>query len=417
MSPPINSLLVVDGSAPQRALTVQLCRSLDVTMIHEAGEGLQALDLLATLPLFPDILIIDLEMGDMDAVELIQRLRDHRISVPLIVTSAREISLIHSVETMARSLGLSVLAGVQKPLEPRLFASALDRLVPLSHTAASHPSDQASAPAVYADALRTAIFEKKIKVHYQPKVDMHTGIVRGVEALARWQPSCATFVPPDQFIALAEREGLIDELTISIMHQAISQAASWKSNGLNLSLAINVSPLVLNRSSLVQEIMSMVKQYALPANQMVLELTESSLIDGLGAALGVVARLRLKGFGLSIDDYGTGFSSMQQLARIPFTELKIDRSFVHGAHRRSDLLVILRSALDLARKLDLVTVAEGIETIEDWRLLQECGCDIGQGYFIGRPMPASEVPAWVKGSSSREMELRPANPHAVSSSA
>jgi EAL domain-containing protein (putative c-di-GMP-specific phosphodiesterase class I) len=140
--------------------------------------------------------------------------------------------------------------------------------------------------------------------------------------------------------------------------------------------------------------------------QIVLEITETSLVDCMGAALGVLARLRLKGFGLSIDDYGTGFSSMQQLARIPFTELKIDRSFVHGAHQRSNLRVILQSALDMARQLDLVTVAEGIETMEDWHLLQECGCGIGQGYLIAKPMAASAFPLWLRQHQTRLTELR-----------
>jgi len=129
-------------------------------------------------------------------------------------------------------------------------------------------------------------------------------------------------------------------------------------------------------------------------------------VDCMGAALGVLARLRLKGFGLSIDDYGTGFSSMQQLARIPFTELKIDRSFVHGAHRQNNMRVILHSALDMARRLDLVSVAEGVETLEDWRLLQECGCSVAQGYLIAKPMPASEMPQWIKRHKSRLHELR-----------
>jgi EAL domain-containing protein (putative c-di-GMP-specific phosphodiesterase class I) len=131
-----------------------------------------------------------------------------------------------------------------------------------------------------------------------------------------------------------------------------------------------------------------------------------------GAALGVLARLRLKGFGLSIDDYGTGFSSMRQLARIPFTELKIDRSFVHGAHQRNNVRVILESALDMARRLDLVTVAEGVETPEDWRLLQEFGCDVGQGHLIARPMPGSEIAPWLEQhkGSLRALRPRPAGP-------
>ena len=251
-----------------------------------------------------------------------------------------------------------------------------------------------------------AIARGEIGVHYQPKVDMRTGIVRGVEALARWHRPDHGFVRPDQFIALAEREGLIHELTLAVMEQALAQAAQWNARGLKLSIAINLSPRLLDRTALVEEVLGLVLQHGLQAEQIVLEITETSLVDCMGAALGVLARLRLKGFGLSIDDYGTGFSSMQQLARIPFTELKIDRTFVHGAHQRTNLRVILQSALDMARQLGLVTVAEGVETLEDWRLLQECGCSVGQGYLIAKPMPASEIQQWLKRHQGRLHELR-----------
>jgi EAL domain-containing protein (putative c-di-GMP-specific phosphodiesterase class I) len=137
----------------------------------------------------------------------------------------------------------------------------------------------------------------------------------------------------------------------------------------------------------------------------VLEITENSVVDCMGVALGVLARLRLKGFRLSIDDYGTGFSSMQQLARIPFTELKIDRAFVHGAARRTNLRVILQSALDMSRQLGLVTVAEGIETLPDWQLVRDSGCGVGQGFLISRAMPAEELPAWIASQETRLLEL------------
>jgi EAL domain-containing protein (putative c-di-GMP-specific phosphodiesterase class I) len=235
---------------------------------------------------------------------------------------------------------------------------------------------------------------------------MRTGIVRGVEALARWHRPNLGFVPPDYFIEIAEREGLIHDLTLSVMTQAMAQSADWNARGLRLSMAINLSPRLLDDPSLVEEVSALANRYGLAASQIILEITETSMVAYLGAALGVLARLRLKGFGLSIDDYGSGFSSMQQLARIPFTELKVDRSLVHGAHLRANLRVILQSALDMARRLDLVTVAEGIETPEDWRFLQECGCDIGQGYLIARPMPASEIPQWLKLHQGRLHELK-----------
>ena len=149
------------------------------------------------------------------------------------------------------------------------------------------------------------------------------------------------------------------------------QTALWYRHGLDLSIAINLSPILLERGELVQEISELQQQHGLRAEQIVFEVTESSLLRDLAIALGVLTRLRLRGFRLSLDDYGTGFSSMQQLARIPFTELKIDRTFVHGAHERDSLQVILRSALEMASQLGIETVAEGVECLQDWRLLRQ----------------------------------------------
>jgi CheY-like chemotaxis protein len=302
MSPlAVASLLVVDDSAVQRAHAVALCRQLGVHMIYEACSGLEALELLGMLRLPPDLLIVDLEMPGMDGIELIQHLHARGFTTPLLVVSSREISLIQSVETLARNLGFGVFA-MQKPLKLGPLSTALQRLNELS-CATVHEAASLDAGLTFTSQMLTAaIGAGDIKVHYQPKVDMRTGIVRGVEALARWQPTGAAFVRPDQFIALAEREDLIHELTLSVMNQAMVQASDWNSHGLKLSIAINLSPSLLDRPSLVQEVLEMAERHRLQANQVVLEITETSLVDCMGAALGVLARLRLKGFGLSIDD-------------------------------------------------------------------------------------------------------------------
>ncbi len=404
---PFGSILVVDDSRVDRTQAMALCHNLGVPMIYEAASGAEALELLGMLVLPPELVMLDLEMPDMDGVELILQMRQRGLVVPIVVVSGREPGLIESVEAVARNVGMPVLAGLSKPLTRSVMLARLAESI--SAPGLHDPSPLASTPTFAAADLAVALAGSEIGVHYQPKVDMLTGIVRGVEALARWRRPDGEFARPDQFIALAERDGMIHELTRIVMDQALAQAADWNAHGLKLSMAINLSPLLLDRPTLVRETLSMVDGHGVPARQVVFEITESSVVDGAGSALGVLARLRLKGFGLSIDDYGTGFSSMRQLARIPFTELKIDRSFVHGAHRRNNVRVILESALDMARRLDLVTVAEGVETLEDWRMLQEFGCNVGQGYLIAKPMPANEIAPWLKlhRGPLRELRSRP----------
>jgi len=399
----IESALVVDDSAPQRQHTVRLLQALGVELIYEAGNGNEALALLALLKLPPGLAVIDLEMPGMDGIELIQQLQQKGVEMPLIVASSREAALLQSVETMIQALGMDVLGALQKPLSSEKLTSALHAFKPGGSVSQKRADP---GPSICESDLAVAIAERQIVPFYQPKVDVQTGILKGVEALARWIHPERGVIPPDQFIALAESCGLIHDLTIAMMDQAMQQAAIWHSRGLPIKVAVNLSPLSLEQPDFLQRILDLVDRHALAADHLVLEITEGSVVANKGNSLGMLARLRLKGFGLSIDDYGTGFSSMQQLARIPFTELKIDRSFVHGAHQRKNLRVILQSALDMAQRLELVTVAEGIETIEDWRLLQSSGCNIGQGYLIARPMPANELPIWLKGHHRRLPVLR-----------
>ncbi|WP_343583811.1 EAL domain-containing response regulator [Herbaspirillum sp.] len=401
----IESALVVDDSALQRQHTVGLLRELGIDLIYEAGNGNEALDLLGLLKLPPGLAVIDLEMPGMDGIELIQHLQAKGVNMPLIVASSREASLLLSVENMIQTLGMHVLGALQKPLDNGKIASAL-RAFTRAGNVVRQKAD--AGPSMCEADLAAAIANGEIIPYYQPKVDVQTGILKGVEALARWKHPERGMIPPDRFIPMAESSGLIHDLTIRMMDQAMAQAAIWYSRGLTIKVAVNLSPLSLEQPDFLQRILALVDRYELSAERIVLEITEGSVVANKGNSLGMLSRLRLKGFGLSIDDYGTGFSSMQQLARIPFTELKIDRSFVDGAHERKNLRVILQSALDMAKRLELVTVAEGIETMEDWRLLQSFGCNLGQGYLIAKPMPANELPLWLKGHHRRLPELRPA---------
>lgn len=386
----IDSVLIVDDSSVQRSIGAALCRELRISRIYEAEDGMAALALLDTLTGTPGLLIIDLEMPKMDGPELLDALSARRVRSPIIVASSRESALRHSVEDMGTALGLRILGSLPKPLTNATLGALLQR-----QTQAA-PKPQAKTEPVDPQELRAALDQGEITAFYHPQVEIGTGRVRGVEALARWRHRSLGWIPPDAFIPVAEQHDLIHELTLHVMELAMAQAALWSHHGLDLSIAINLSPLLLERSSLVQEISEVQHRHRLRAEQVVLEVTESSLLRELATALGVLTRLRLRGFRLSLDDYGTGFSSMQQLTRIPFTELKIDRTFVHGASGRESLQVILRSALEMASELGLETVAEGVESLEDWQLVRQYGCTMAQGWLLAKAMPGDQFEPWLQ---------------------
>jgi len=400
---PVASVLIVDDSRLQREHISALCRTLGVAQVHTAEHGGAALALLEGMTSLPDAMIIDLEMPVMDGVELIQQLRQRALDIPFAIASTRETALLESVQVMAQVQGQRVATGLRKPMT---LDGLRDALTTCAHSAQRKPAAQTSAPPITGADLAHAIARRHIVPHYQPKIDARTGVIRGVEVLARWCDPALGHPTPDRFISVAEECGQIHALTLSMLDQAMAQTARWNARGLVLSVAVNLSPHLLEQATLVDEIGNLVARHGLTPEQVVLEITETSVVASMGAALGVLARLRMKGYGLSIDDYGTGFSSMQQLSRVPCTELKIDRSFVDGAHRQEHLRAILQSSIEMASRLSLTSVAEGVETLEDWRLLQQFGCTVGQGWLFGKAMAASALPLWLRQHAARLPLLR-----------
>lgn len=399
----IDSILVVDDSTVQRQHAVSLLQAMGVSSLTEAGNGQEALALLTNAATLPALMILDLEMPGMDGVELLQHMQRQSIHIPVVILSSREESLLSSIDAMVKKTNMRVLAIVAKPLNEEKLRQAVNAYS--DQPAAPVAKRVAQAPLTEKELTRM-LKEKALVAYYQPKVDIKTGMLKGVEALARIDHPKLGFVSPDRFIPVAEKSGLIHDLTLEMIAQAMAQCAVWNSRGLVLKVAINLSALSLDIPDFIEKIVAIQAQHGVSSDQFVFEITESAVVSNIGNTLAMLARLRLKGFGLSIDDYGTGFSSMQQLAMIPFTELKVDRSFVDGAHEKQNLRVILQSALDMAQRLSLVSVAEGIETMEDWRLLQDFNCVIGQGFLIGKPMKANDLPVWLKEHHRRLPELR-----------
>lgn len=385
----LQQVLVVEDSDTQRMVLVELLRHLGVPEVLEASDGQEALDLLREQSLCPDIVITDLEMPNMDGVALVGQLAESRLCKSVIVVSAYEDSLLSSVKTLCEEAGLSVLGVLQKPYT----TIGLEVLL-----ANFHPSVAVPVPAepsrpkaeIPLEEILAALENKEFGLFYQPKVDAVTHECKGVEALIRWFSPQRGVVSPFFFIYVLEAKGLMDELTRQVLEMATEQAVAWKNSGYEVSISVNLSAQNLNDEHLVEHINQLIRKKDLHPSVIVFEVTESSVIDNPVLALGTLARLRLRGFGLSIDDYGTGFSSMSQLSRIPFTELKLDRSLVHEAHSHPERRVILQSAVEMAKRLRLKIVAEGVEAEEDSILVRDLGCDLIQGYYFSVPLPPAD---------------------------
>ena len=383
-------VMVVEDHGFQRRIALRLLAELGVDKVLEGADGLHALDVLRELPAPPDIVLVDLDMPGMDGIECIGHIAQERLARAVVVVSALDPALLNTVQTMARAYGLRVLGSVEKPLTRDKLEATLNSF---DQHAGEEPDDATVEFTV--EALTEALRNGEIVAWFQPQVEFANGKVIGVEALARWERPDGSLVRPNHFVPMMEREGLANALTDRMLDEACKWKQHWDHGGHRLKLSVNVSALSLADPSAADRYQAIVESHDIEPEEVILEITESSVMSDAARGLGLLARLRLKGFGLSIDDFGTGYSSLSQLSQIPFTELKIDQGFVFGAHAQPRKRAVVEASLDLARKLGLTTVAEGVESIEDWQMLAELGCDIAQGYLIGRAVPGSELQAVV----------------------
>jgi EAL domain-containing protein (putative c-di-GMP-specific phosphodiesterase class I) len=256
-----------------------------------------------------------------------------------------------------------------------------------------------------AEAELLASFERALKrrrLHmvYQPKVSLHDGKLKRVEALVRWDDPELGTVEPSRFVPLAERHGLIDDLTLWGLRTVLRQWLDWRDGGIDTCIAFNISALSLEQLDFPDLVERMCRGLKVPTDRLVLELTEGAT-QPLIKLMDTLTRFRIKGIGLAIDDFGTGYSSLMQLRQLPFTEVKIDQSFIADAERSRDCRLIIQSIAGLAHGLGLTATAEGVETIEQLRLVRELGCDLVQGYLISHPLEPQALKPWKQQFRSR----------------
>ncbi len=386
------TIMVLEDHDFQRRMVLNLLRELGATNLLEAANGRAALTLLSSREEPVDIILCDLDMPEMDGVAFIGHVAEQQLSLAVAVVSGMEASILNSVETMARAYGLQVLGTIAKPLTRQELSDCLDRFQP--RNSAKHA--YVVVDEFKAEDLHRGLAQREFLPFFQPKVSFSTGEVVGVEALVRWFRPGNGVVSPLYFIPQMEAEGLVIALTESLLGQTCAYLRAWSERGLGLAASVNVSMQCLSDVSFADRLHDLVQAAGCDTKQITLEVTETDVMSEVAKVLNVLARLRIKGFGLSIDDFGTGYSSLQQLSNVPFTELKIDQSFVKDSPDQPRHRTIVETSLDLSRKLNLKSVAEGVETRAEWDLLKYLGCELAQGYFIARPMPGHQIPEWVQ---------------------
>jgi EAL domain-containing protein (putative c-di-GMP-specific phosphodiesterase class I) len=379
-------VMLVEDHGFQRRLGLRLLADLGVTHLYEAADGAQALELLRTLAHLPEVILVDLDMPGMDGVEFIGYVAQERLAKSIAVVSAMDPSLLHTVQVMAQASGLRVLGAVEKPLSP----GKLTHLLSLYEDEPDYIGGTAHV-SVSIEQVREALAKGDIFPQFQPQAEFGNGKVVGVEALARWRLPDGRMVPPVSFIPMVESAGLIEQLTAHMLVESCRWHARWKKEGLDLRVSVNVSASNLTGPEVADRYEKILRDHRMAPEDMILEITESSVMSDTARGLGMLARLRLKGFGLSVDDFGTGYSSLAQLSQIPFTELKIDQGFVGGSPNQARKRAVIETSLDLARKLDLQVVAEGVETMAEWQLLAQLGCDFAQGYLISPAVAGDQL--------------------------
>lgn len=385
------SFLVIEDDPFQREVLVTLLGTIGAQHIMQAENGREALEKLATAETPVDIVLCDLNMPEMDGMAVLRRLGQLNSKASIILVSSHGRAILESVQTMADAYRLHVLGIMPKPCSrSQLLALVAKRdtstAMDVTHGDDTFPRQE----------IANALTQVEFVPYFQPKIDMASGKVVGMEALARWHSPSRGVVAPGDFIAAVEEYGFMDTLTWIILNKSATICRDWRRQGLTLTVSVNLSQTSLSREGLAERIHAVVANQGISPCDIVLEITETAAMTEIGPCLENLSRLRLRGFGLSIDDFGTGYSSVQQLTRIPFSELKIDRSFVLHSDQESTR-IILESTLSIAHSLGITVTAEGVETLEHWEMLRELGCDVAQGYLLAKPMPAEALDAWLAG--------------------
>jgi EAL domain-containing protein (putative c-di-GMP-specific phosphodiesterase class I) len=382
----VHALLVDDDTVALALVRAQLLAAGlgAVTCVESAREARESLSADPAI----NLIICDLQMPGEDGVQMLRSLANEGCGLPLVILSGSDGRLRRSVETLARRYRLAILGSLHKPLS----VPALTQLLEQPREEVLQRNCPARRSTCCPQSVERVI-DQHLHLHYQPKVDLRDGNVHGFEALLRIGEDAPCACDTGTLVQSVEQLGLADRLTGRVFELAARDMQRWQEQGLSVRVAVNVSAANLCDLDLPETFARSFLRRGIDPGNVVLELTETAVIDDVALSLDVLTRLRLQGAQLALDDYGSGYASLEKLTEMPFNEVKLDRAFILGARRSADTLKVLHGAVRMARELGLDVVAEGVETADDLELVRASGCDRAQGYLFSRAVPPARVPA------------------------
>ena len=396
--------LVVEDQAVQREAVGRMLGVLGAKHVYEACDGDAALAILRDREQPVDVIVNALDMPGMDGMEFLRHVGKENLAVSVILASRLDRPLISAVETMTAAYGVKVLGIIEKPVTPQKLAATFEPQAPvalrrLESRPLSLEAMSVTKPTFPLVEIAAGLANDQFEPFFQPKVEMASGRIVGAKALARWRHPEMGKVEPYAFIKPLEDSGQIDELTWVMLKKSAACCSAWRAAGAEATVSVRLALGSLKNAGLADRVTELVCGQEIEPRHMVLEVTGAAAAIQSGSALENLARLRLRGFGLSVEDCGTGESSIQQLIRIAFTELKVDRDFAVSASSHASSKASLLSMIAAARTHGIASVAEGVETKADWDLASSLGCDVAQGFFVAAPMEAGAYLDWATGRS------------------
>jgi EAL domain-containing protein (putative c-di-GMP-specific phosphodiesterase class I)/ActR/RegA family two-component response regulator len=391
------SVLVIDDQSHVRHWIRGVLGGVGISQVTEATDGRDALSKVTEPGAHFDLILCDLGMPGRDGIETIRALASLSIDASIAILSMEEERLIEMAAVLAESQGLKLVGALSKPLT----GEKLDAVLATMRLARAPDAPQSVIAPEY--DLAAAFVKRELRLMYQPKVEVATKRFAGVEALVRWKHPQLGMFQPSAFVPLIEGSDDYSALLIDYsLDEAIACVGRWLARGRELRVAVNLAARAFDKLDLPERVEAIARKYRVPPEMITIEVTETQVARDAIRMLDVATRLRLKRFRLSVDDFGTGHSGLQQLQELPFNEMKIDRRFVDGCSGSAVKRSVVEASLALAKSLKLVSVAEGVQAREDWEMLEALGCDVVQGYYIARPMTEDGLETWTEQWAARE---------------